>query len=143
MTTTARREPKRVRSARRRAAHHAERTRKATTAAERYQAAEYALRSAAAHARSRARVARQLREDVVGHARRVLDRVEPSDNSTALYEQKLTAAGPDLQRLSTALMCLRGAIAQLPNTERDRLFEHYTEHFTAEVHRINGEGGAR
>lgn len=143
MTATARREPKRIRSARRRAAHHAERTRKAATPAERYQAAEYALRSAVAHSRASARVARKLREDLVDHVRRVLDRAEPNENSRALYERKLTAAGPDLQRLSTALMCLRGGIGQLPGTERDRLFDHYTQHFTAEANRISGEGGSR
>lgn len=143
MTTAARREPKRVRSTRRRAAQYAERLRKAATPAEQYQAAEYALRSSVAHVRNRARVSRLLREDVVEHVRRVLDRAEPKDSSRALYEQKLALAGTDLQRLSTALMCLRGAIGQLPATERDRLFSHYTEHFTAETNRISGEGGAR
>lgn len=143
MTSTARREPKRVRSARRRAAHHADRARKATTPAEHFLAVEYALRSAAAHSRRQARVARELREDLVQHVRRVLDRVEPGEKSRALYEQKLAEPGRDVQRLSTALACLRGAIAQLPDTERDRLFEHYTQHFTAEVRRITEEGGAR
>jgi hypothetical protein len=143
MATTARREPKRVRSTRRRAAHHADRARKATTPAERYKAAEDALSSAAAHSRQSARTARSLREDLAGHIRRVLDRAELNAASVALYEQKLAAPGTDLQRLATALMCLRGAISRLSTTDRDRLFEHYTRHFDEEIRRIDAIGGGQ
>lgn len=143
MASTARREPRRVRSARRRTAFHSDRARKAATPAERYRAAEDALASAAAHARQPARTARGLLADITEHVRRVLSRTEPSRSITQLYEQKLAAPGPDVRRLASALMCLRGAIARLPSTERDRLYEHYTTHFNEEIRRIEAKGGDR
>lgn len=139
MAPTARREPRRVRSARRRTAFHADRSRKATTPAERYRVAEDALASAAAHASQPARTARKLSADIAEHVRRVLARTAPSSSSTALYEQKLMTPGRDVRRLASALMCLRGAIARLPDTERDRLYEHYAKHFNEEIHRIESE----
>lgn len=143
MAPTARREPRRLRSARRRSAFHADRARKAGNPAERYRAAEDALASAAAHTKQPARTARELSADITEHVRRVLARTEPSRSITQLYEQKLTASGPDVRRLASALMCLRGAIARLSDTERDRLYEHYTTHFNEETRRIEAKGGDR
>lgn len=143
MAPTARREPRRVRSARRRTAYHADRARKAATPAERYRAAEDALVSAAVHAKQSARTARDLRSDVTEHVRRVLGRTEPSPSITQLYEDKLASSGSDVRRLASALMCLRGAIARLPDTERDRLYDHYSTHFNEEIRRIEAKGGDR
>ncbi|MBA8825308.1 hypothetical protein FHX42_002659 [Saccharopolyspora lacisalsi] len=140
---TTKREPKKVRSTRRRAAHHADRARRATTPVERYRAAQDALVSATAHSRTPARVARAHYDEVANHVRRVLAQVELGEASTALYEHKLTQVGTDLARLGAALMCLRGAIAHLPDTERDRLYEHYARYLSEEAHRINTEGGER
>lgn len=140
---TTRREPQRVRRARRRAAYHADRARKATTPAERYRAAEDALVSTVTHARQPAGVARAVQADVANHARKVLARLELGSASTALAEHHLTRAGTERQRLAAALMCLRGVIARLPGTERDRLYEHYARHLSEETHRIESTGGDR
>ncbi len=140
---TTKREPKRVRSARRRAAHHADRARKATSPLEQYRAAQDALVSAVAHSRQPARTARAQYEEIADHVRRVLAQVELGESRTALYEHKLTRYGSELAGLGSALMCLRGAIAHLDDTERHRLFEHYARHLSEEAHRINTQGGQR
>ncbi|SDP96720.1 hypothetical protein SAMN04487905_12128 [Actinopolyspora xinjiangensis] len=140
---TTKREPKRVRSMRRRSAHHADRARKASTPVERFRAAQDALLSAVAHSRAPARTARGKYEEIAEHVRRVLDRGEPNAASAALYDSKLKQSGTDSARLGNALMCLRGAISLLPETERDRLFEHYARHLGEEAQLIDAEGGDR
>lgn len=140
---TTKREPQRVRRARRRAAYHADRARKAATPGEQYRAAEDALVSAVVHSRRPSGNARAVHADVAEHARKVLDRLELRSASAQLAEHHLTRSGTDRQRLAAALMCLRGLIARLPDTERDRLYEHYARHLTEEAHRINTQGGER
>lgn len=139
--TTARQERRSVRSARRRAAHHADQERKAATPEEQYRAAEYALRSAAKHAGPR--VARDLRKEIAEHVTAVMDRTAMNDNRRALYLRKLAEDDTESRRLANALMCLRGAIDHLPDTERDRLKSHYTNHFRAEATQIESRGGDR
>ena len=133
--TMTRKPPRRVRRARNAAAFHAARAAAATTPVETYEAAEYALRSAAAHSRSRKKV-RELRENVAEHVQDVLARAEATDRQHDLYEQKLAATGSESARLSTALMCLRGAIQLLEDTQRDFAVEHYTAHFRSEAGRL-------
>ncbi|RCW45138.1 hypothetical protein DFQ14_103102 [Halopolyspora algeriensis] len=138
---TTRREPQRVRRARRRAAYHADRARKATTPAQRYRVAEDALVSAVAHAPQPAGTARTVHGEVAEHARKVLERLELGSASAALAEHHLSRSGTERQRLAAALMCLRGLIARLPDTERDRLYEHYARHLDEEAHRISTQRG--
>lgn len=140
--TTARRIPRKVRRAHRAAAFHAARTAKAATPADRFRATADALISAAAHTNT-VKVARDLREQLADHVRQALKESGASGNSIALYEQQLSAQGSEVHRLGRAVMCLQGAIERLSGTERDRLYEHYIEHFQAEAHRINTTGGVR
>lgn len=142
MSAAARREPRRLRRARRAAAFHTERQQRATTQLAQFRAATDALVSAIRHTSS-ASTARALRHDVTGHVHQALDRAEVGDASRALYEQKLASAGTEVQRLGVALMCLQGVINRLPTTERDRLFKHYTAYFQAETGQIESHGGAR
>jgi hypothetical protein len=139
--TTARRERRSIRSARRRAAHHANEERKAVTPEEKYQAAEYVLRSAAK--RAGVRVAGELQKEIAEHVTAVMGRADLNNNQQALYLRKLAEEDTESRRLANALMCLRGAIKHLPGTERDRLIEHYTNHFRAEATRIELRGGGR
>lgn len=135
MTTTARKEPRRVRRARRSAAFHAARSAAAATPAEAYQAAEYELRSVAGRTRKRGQV-RELRDSLADQVGDVLDRADASAAQRRLYEDKLAARGSEASRLSTALMCLRGAIQLLEDTQRDFAVEHYTAHFRSEAGRL-------
>lgn len=125
------REPRRVRSARRRAAHYAHRARVAVTAEDRYAVAGDALMSAAKH--SRPSVAEQVAADVTGQARHVMTLAALGGPRLALYEHKLTVQRPRLHRLGVALMCLRGAIKLLGPEQRDRLFEHYAAELQREA----------
>lgn len=140
--TTVRREPRRVRRARRAAAFHAARSTQAATPAARFRAAADALVSAAKHTR-RTRTVRELREDMVEHVDRALDEANVSESSRAHYQQRMRASGSDVQRLGVAVMCLQGVINRLPATERDRLFEHYTDNFESEIKQFHAVGGAR
>ncbi|NYH79017.1 hypothetical protein FHR84_002351 [Actinopolyspora biskrensis] len=141
--TTTKREPRKVRSLRRRTAHHADRARKASTPVERFRAAQDALLSAVTHSRGPGRAAREQHAEISEHVRRVLERAEPNPASAALYDSKLNQSGTDSARLGNALMCLRGAISLLSEAERDRLFEHYARHLGEEAQRIDAEGGDR
>lgn len=126
-----------AKAARRRAAFHAERARKAATPVQRFTAAESALLSAMKHARSPARAARSVAADVAEHARQVMSQATLSEASRALYEAKLAEARAGRQRPGTALMCLRGAITRVADaTERDRLYEHYAAELTREAREI-------
>lgn len=133
------RDRRRVRSARRRAAYHANRARKAASPAQRFKAAEDAVLSAATHARNPAHVARSVSGDVAAHAREAMAHAELGAASAALYEHKLTRPGTELDRLGAALMCLRSAIARLPDTDRDQLYEHYARELMNETRRIENE----
>lgn len=134
------REPRRVRSARRRAAYHADRKRRASNPVERFKAARAALLSAVAHARNPARAARSVASDVATHAREVMARAELAGASKQLYERRLAGPGTDRERLGAALTCLDGAIGRLPDTERERVYEHYAHDLADEARRIEEEG---
>lgn len=140
--TTARRIPRKLRRARRAAAFHADRAAKASTPLARYRASVDALVSAAKHAKSK-QAALNLREEVAEHVDQALEAADLSENSRALYVAKLIEPGTDVQRLGKALMCLQGAINHMPGTERDRLFEFYSQQFSAEAGRIDTLGGVR
>lgn len=124
-----------ARAARRRAAFHAERSRRAATPAEQLKAAESALLSAVKHASNPARAARSV--GAADHARRVLSQAQVSDANRALYEAKLAAPRTERGRLGVALMCLRAAIRCVGDvTERDRLYEHYAAELVREAREI-------
>ena len=126
-----------AKAARRRAAFHAERARRAATAAERLTAAESALLSAVKHARKPARAARSVADEVAGHARQVMAQAQLTEARRALYEAKLTEARDERKRPGTALMCLRAAIGRIADvTERDRLYEHYAAELAREAREI-------
>lgn len=139
---TARREPRRVRRARRAAAFHAARTRKADTPFRLYRAAADALVSAMRHHSSGQEV-REMRDELVEHVEQVMQQAETTGSRRDFQRQRLASPGTDVQRLGIALMCLQGAITRLTDTERDRLFGHYSEHFSAESQRIVSRGGDR
>lgn len=144
-TTTRRREPRRVRSARRRAAHYAAEARAARDGAERLKIAERAMLSAVAHAKQRVgnREARRVADDLVAHVRDAVARAELPTSSAALYEAKLTSPRADRQRLGAALMCLRGVIAVFDPADREQAFEHYAHYLTREARAIEAKGGQR
>ncbi|MGW1676007.1 hypothetical protein [Saccharopolyspora sp. NPDC002376] len=130
------------RRANRSAAFHADRARKATSSIASFRAAADALVSAAKHAKVN-RTARDLREQIAEHVHQAMDKAGVQGKSRDLYLQKLAEPGTEVERLGRALMCLQGAIKQLPDTERDRLIEHYITHFENEKNRINALGGVR
>lgn len=131
-------EKRSVRSARRRAAHYADQERRAQTAVERFRIARYRLTSAVAHSKNQARAARSVLDDVVAHTRELLDQTKLPPTSRRLYEAKLAQSGTERAHLGAALMCLGGAINQLPAAERDRLYDHYAAELRREAIEIEG-----
>lgn len=130
---------RRERSAARRAAFHTERIQRASTPGERLEAAAAYLVSAAAHARG-AGAAREAANEIAEQARQAIEKAGMSPASRRLHEEKLRRGGPEVARLSSVLMVLRSALAQLPEPERDRLQDFYVEQLTAEARRIGGGG---
>ena len=141
MTATARKEPRRVRRARRAAAFHNDRATRATNPLQRLQVAESALTAAAKHVR--AREVRSVRDDIAGHVTDVLVLADAGGSRRRLYEQKLTAGGGEVQRLAAALWCLRAALQLLSTTERDQYVAHYTGALDDETRRLNAMRGGR
>ncbi len=136
-----RREPRRVRRARRRVAFYADRARRAGSPKSRMKVAADELLSAAAHARNPARAATDAAEEVTEQARWVLAQADLTPGARALYEDQLARQPAPRPRLGAALTCLRAGIGHLPVTaeERDRLYEHYTAELTREAGRLRGE----
>lgn len=136
--TTRRRELRRVRRARGRAAHHASLLRAASTPAERLRVAADALLSEVRHGVNPDRPPADVVSDIAEQAALVVGRAELSPVSRALYETKLAQPGSERQRAGTALMCLRAAIDRLPESdaERDRVREHYVGELTREAGRL-------
>ncbi|MQA14679.1 MAG: hypothetical protein GEV09_11040 [Pseudonocardiaceae bacterium] len=141
MAATAPREPRRVRSARRRAAFHADRARRADNPSARLKAAADALLSAVAHSPDPTRPPADVAADIAEQAAWVVARAELTPASRELYEARLAQPGTARAWLGVALMCLRAAIEELPEsgTERDRLFEHYITELTREAGRLRAE----
>lgn len=133
-----RREPRRVRRARKRAAYYAHQARLVDDAAGRMRVAEQELLSAIRRAPRSARAARSVTGDAVEHARHLMDD-HGAAAALARHEDKYGRAGTDVARAGVALMWLRAAVGSAPTEQRDGLFEHYTTEFAREAARIRGE----
>ncbi|MCA1185734.1 hypothetical protein LCD36_04610 [Saccharopolyspora sp. 6T] len=139
---TRQRVPRRVRRDQRAAAYHADRLSKARTPEQQYRAAADALVSAVKHHGKRHQ-ARDLREDIAGHATKGLDKAGFEGRRREHQLNRLAEPGTDLGRLGVALMVLQGVIGRLPDTESDRLYQHYSQHFLSETRQIESRGGGR
>ena len=137
---TRQRVPRRIRRDRRAAAFHSDRMHRATTPVEQYRAAADALVSALRHHGTRREV-RDLRDEVVAHARNGIDRVWITGRRRESQLTRLAEAGRDARGLGEVLAVLQGVIRAFPDTERDRMFVHYSEHFSAEARRFESRGG--
>lgn len=132
-------EPRRVRSARRRAAFHAHRERVAATPAQRMKAAVDRMLSAAAHGKDRP--ARALAGEVADQARAVSDRAGMPQTSRDRNEHLLATAAAGRARLGVALRWLSAAVAHLPHDERDPAYTHYAGQLADEARRLSPGGG--
>lgn len=136
MDNASARRRRKERKAGRRAAWHADKWQKADGPAGRMRTACEWLTSEVAHAERPAAEARRVRDEVVGHVRLVTEEAGITGAALELQRTQLARHGPDVQRLSTALMCLRSAIARLPAADRDDRYEHYATELRREAQEL-------